>query len=319
LAETVTNKKISIAVLGAGRLGTTLAYCIAVKKNSNIKIAAIASPSKTSIERAKEILGDKAGNILFTSDNSRAAETADTIFICTPDDMIGQVCRELYRKKTGPVKTVIHFSGSKPLSVLETAREKGDYAVSIHPLKSFASIKEAAKTLKGTEYGITYDSGEGEKTARAIVGLLEGNTIFVKDEAKPVYHAAACIASNYLVTLIDYAVTINERIGIEPGASTRGLLSLVEGTVKNIKKMGTKRSLTGPIARGDAGTIEDHLTVLDDMLDQKDTEIYKIMGKKTADLALENKWIDKKTHNRLQELLNQKEKTGKEDQWKQKK
>ncbi len=308
-----------IAVLGAGRLGTTLAYCIAGKKDSKIKITAIASPSEASTKRARDMLGDRAGNILFTSDNARAAETADTIFICTPDDIIGQVCRELYHKKTVPGRTVIHFSGSKPLSVLKTAREKGDHAVSIHPLKSFASIEEAAKTLKGTEYGITYDSGEGERAARAIVGLLEGNTIFVKDEAKPVYHAAACIASNYLVTLIDYAVTINERIGIEPGASARGLLSLVEGTVKNIKKMGTKRSLTGPIARGDTGTIYDHLAVLDDILDQKDTEIYRMMGKKTADLALENKWIDKKTHNRLQELLNQRKKTGKEDQWKQKK
>jgi predicted short-subunit dehydrogenase-like oxidoreductase (DUF2520 family) len=312
LAENEKNKKTDIAVLGAGRLGTTLAYCIAEKKDRKIKIISIASPSKDSIKRAKNMLGDKADNILFTSDNAKAAEAANTIFICTPDDSISKVCRELYEKKAGSGKTVIHFSGSKPLAVLKTAREKGDHVVSIHPLKSFASIKEAAKTLKGTEYGITYDSGEGGKAARAIVGLLEGNTIFVKDEAKPVYHAAACIASNYLVTLIDYAVNINERIGIEPGASARGLLSLVEGTVKNIKKMGTKKSLTGPIARGDTGTIEDHLAVFDDIFDQKDTEIYRTMGKKTADLALENEWIDKKTHSRLQELLSKRDETGKE-------
>jgi predicted short-subunit dehydrogenase-like oxidoreductase (DUF2520 family) len=312
LAENEKNKKTDIAVLGAGRLGTTLAYCIAEKKDRKIKIISIASPSKDSIKRAKNMLGDKADNILFTSDNAKAAEAANTIFICTPDDSIAKVCQELYEKKAGSGKTVIHFSGSKPLAALKTAREKGDHIVSIHPLKSFASIKEAAKTLKGTEYGITYDSGEGEKAARAIVGLLEGNTIFVKDEAKPVYHAAACIASNYLVTLIDYAVNINERIGIEPGASARGLLSLVEGTVKNIKKMGTKKSLTGPIARGDTGTIEDHLAVFDDIFDQKDTEIYRTMGKKTADLALENEWIDKKTHGRLQELLSKRDETGKE-------
>ena len=299
-------------MLGAGRLGTTLAYCITDKKDRKIRIVSIASPSGTSVRRAKKTLGEKKDNILFTHDNHEAAEKADTIFICTPDDRIAEVCRELYRKNPPPGKIVIHFSGSRPLDALKAARENGDHAVSIHPLKSFASIPGAIKTIKGIEYGITYDSREGEEAANRIVRLLGGNTIFVKDTTKPIYHAAACIASNYLVTLIDHAVSVNEKIGIEPGASTRGLLSLVEGTVENIKKMGTKKSLTGPIARGDTGTIKEHLAMFDNTLDPEDTEIYRVMGKKTADLALENGWIKNKTHKRLQKLLNNREKTRKE-------
>ncbi|HAJ95524.1 MAG TPA: DUF2520 domain-containing protein, partial [Actinobacteria bacterium] len=84
----------------------------------------------------------------------------------------------------------------------------------------------------------------GEDTIKLLIKVLEGRSIFVKDSTKPIYHAAACIASNYLVALIDYAVYINEKIGISPEQSTRGLMDLIEGTVDNIRKMGTKKSLT---------------------------------------------------------------------------
>ena len=174
--------------------------------------------------------------------------------------------------------------------------ERENAAVIYRTLKN---AEKAIKTIGGTEYGITYIDREGEETVKRIVDLLEGNSIFVKDDTKPIYHAAACIASNYLVTLIDYAVYINEKIGIEPQASTRGLLNLIEGTVQNIKKMGTKKSLTGPIARGDAGTIKDHLEMFNNILEKRDTEVYRLMGKKTADLARENEWIDNRIYKKL--------------------
>jgi predicted short-subunit dehydrogenase-like oxidoreductase (DUF2520 family) len=305
-------KNLKIAILGAGRLGTTIGYVINDKEKDAVKVVSISSPSKRSIDRAKTILGDRAKGILFTKNNQKAAELANTIFICTPDDKISSVCQGLYEEKNDAKRTVIHFSGSKPLDVLESAREKGDTIASIHPLKSFASVTEAAKTIKGTEYGVTYIDREGERITKSIVGLLEGNSIFVKDDAKPVYHAAACVASNYLVTLINYAVFLNQEIGIEPQASTRGLLNLIEGTIKNIKKMGTRKSLTGPIARGDTGTIEDHLKMFDSILDKKDTGVYRFMGTKTAELARENKWIDEKTHKKLIDLFEDRNDPGKE-------
>jgi predicted short-subunit dehydrogenase-like oxidoreductase (DUF2520 family) len=298
------DKNLNISIIGAGRLGTTVGFAIAEKNHKNIKIVSIATPSQKSIKRAKGIFKDKTKNIIFTNDNAVAAKKANTVFICTPDDLISKVCKNLYKDKTGNGKIIIHFSGSKPLNVLKKAKENGDHIASIHPLKSFASIPEAIKTLKGTEYGITYTDKKGEWATKEIVKLLKGNSIFVKDEAKPIYHAAACIASNYLVTLINHAVYINEKIGIEPQASTRGLLNLIEGTVENIKKIGAKKSLTGPIARGDTGTIKAHIKMFDKIIEKKDMEIYKVMGKKTADLARENEWIDNKTYKRLYELLN---------------
>lgn len=304
------NIKTNIAIIGAGRTGTTIAYTIASKNKKNIKIISMSSKTMKSLDRAKKILGNFSKKILFTKNNKKAAAKANCIFICTPDDIIKKVCCELYgQKKQTKTKqkkeniSVIHFSGSKPLKDLESARKTGALILSIHPLKSLASIQGAIKTIKNTEYGITFNTPEEEKVAKKIVETLGGHSIIVEDNKKPLYHAAACVASNYLVTLIDYAVYINEKIGIKPEDSIKGLLSLIKGTVKNIGGGGTKKSLTGPIARGDTGTIKDHMKNFKEHLSDKDAEIYKLMGKKTAGIAKQNGWIEDKVYNELIDIL----------------
>lgn len=304
------NKQIKISIIGSGRLGTTMAYIIASKNKKTIKIVSMSSTTKKSLDRAKKTLGDFSKKILFTKNNKKAAAKANCIFICTPDDIIKKVCRELFgQKKQTKSKqkkeniSVIHFSGSKPLKDLESARETGALTLAIHPLKSLASIQGAIKSIKNTEYGITFSTPEEEEVAKKIVETLGGHSITVEDNKKPLYHAAACVASNYLVTLIDYAVHINEKIGIKPEDSIKGLLSLVGGTVKNIGGAGTKKSLTGPIARGDTGTIKDHIKNFKEHLGDKDIEIYRLMGKKTAGIAKQNGWIEDKVYNELIDIL----------------
>lgn len=302
--------KINIAVIGAGRLGTTIAYAIAAKKLKKIKIASISSPTQKSIGRAKAVLGKFSEKIMFTGSNTSAAAEANCIFICTPDDLINMVCKEIFDQKNRLKKTpqknsafVVHFSGSKPLKELDSARTAGAGVLSIHPLKSFASIPGAIKTLKDTEYGITYNTPGEKRLAKSIVKTLGGHSIIVEDSKKPLYHAAACIASNYLVALIDHAVYINDKIGIKPEECIKGLLSLVEGTVKNIGETGTKKSLTGPIARGDTGTIKDHIKNFNTFFNKEDAEVYRLMGKKTAEIARQNGWIDSGTYEELINIL----------------
>jgi len=304
------NKKINIAIIGAGRLGTTIAHTIAFENKKNMKIISISSKTMKSLNRAKKILGEFSKKILFTKNNKKAAAKANCIFICTPDDIIKKVCRELFgQKKQTKTKqkkeniSAIHFSGSKSLKDLENARRAGALTLSIHPLKSLASIRGAIKTIKNTEYGITFNTPEEEELAKIIVETLGGHSIIVEDNKKPLYHAAACVASNYLVTLIDYAVYINKKIGIKPEDSIKGLLSLVKGTVKNIGGTGTKKSLTGPIARGDTGTVKDHMKNFKEHLSDKDIEIYRIMGKKTAGIAKQNGWIEDKVYDELIDIL----------------
>jgi predicted short-subunit dehydrogenase-like oxidoreductase (DUF2520 family) len=298
-------RSLDICVIGAGRLGTTVSCALAREGTSTLSLRALASRSTASLDRAREVIGHKASSIVFTTENKRAAALSNCILICTPDDVIGAVCKEIFSGKNIGAKGryVIHFSGSKPLSVLDAAKSSGAKIASVHPLKSFASIEEAIKTLPGTVYGVTYCSSESKKVAMLIVKSLGGKAIEVDDGKKALYHAAACVASNYLVTLIDYAVLIHRKIGIKPEDSLKGLMGLIEGTVNNIKKMGTQKSLTGPIARGDLGTIREHMQDFNKYFNRENTSIYKLMGRETAKIAYGNGWIDRYTVSELEKIL----------------
>ena len=297
--------RINLCVIGAGRVGTTVSYTLAEKELPNIKLKAISSRSMESLNRAKKILGSKAAGVIFTRENSKAVSLANCILICTPDDVINSVCSDIFKDKSKDFKNyyAIHFSGSKSLEVLNSARAAGAEIASIHPLKSFASIEEAIKSLPGTIFGVTYSSTESKKMAEFLVKSLGGEIIEVENNKKPLYHAAACVASNYLVTLINYAVLIHKKMGIKPEDSLKGLMGLVEDTVSNIKKMGTEKSLTGPIARGDVGTIKEHVKSFNEFFSKEDSALYRMMGIETSKIAHQNKWIKESTVEELKEIL----------------
>ncbi|MCG2790601.1 MAG: DUF2520 domain-containing protein [Actinomycetia bacterium] len=297
--------RINLCIIGAGRVGTTVSYTLAEKELPNIKLKAMSSRSMESLNRAKKILGSKAAGVIFTRENSKAVSLANCILICTPDDVINSVCSDIFKDKSKDFKNyyAIHFSGSKSLEVLNSARAAGAEIASIHPLKSFASIEEAIKSLPGTIFGITYSSAESKKMAEFLVKSLGGEIIEVENNKKPLYHAAACVASNYLVTLINYAVLIHKKMGIKPEDSLKGLMGLVEGTISNIKKMGTEKSLTGPIARGDVGTIKEHVKSFNEFFSKEDSTLYKMMGIETSKIAHQNKWIKESTVEELKEIL----------------
>jgi len=303
-----TNNIIKACISGAGRAGTTIAGVLAGNRDKDLKIVAISSKTGASLKRAREILGGSAEETLFTTDNTEAAAEANCVLICTPDDMIKNISEEIF--SSGNIEpenyTAIHFSGSRSLKALKDARAAGARTASVHPLKSFASIPEAIKSLPGTFFGLTSTDEASRKIAVRIVEGLRGIVIEVDDNKKPLYHAAACIASNYLVTLIDYAVFMNEKAGIKPGDSLKGLLSLIEGTLENIKKMGTKKALTGPVARGDVGTIGEHIKNFEKYLSSGETALYRLMGIETAKIAKHNHWISSETAGKLKNVLKDK-------------
>ncbi|MBM3705600.1 MAG: DUF2520 domain-containing protein [Actinobacteria bacterium] len=297
-----------IGIIGAGRVGLTLAFLIVHMKEPAISLKAICSPALESRKRAKELLGEKSSGVDFYDNNSDSLKKCNTLFICTPDDSIERVCKELVKDNGKNIKgkLFIHFSGAKTLGVLDQARNTGGITASLHPIKSFASVMDSIKTIPGTVWGVTYPEDfpqQEEEFLSFFIKKLKGRTIRVEDSKKSLYHAAACVSSNYLVSLINYAVGIHEKIGISAADSLDGLMGLIEGTVDNIKKLGTKKSLTGPIARGDTGTVEEHILNFKKYLSQSDLCFYKVMGLETSRLAFENGWIDRKTHRRFLELF----------------
>lgn len=284
----------SIAILGLGKVGTAVGYLL---KSSGYRIAAVADVSVAALEKGTAFTGGKA----FTSPAEAAAE-ANCIIITTIDDVIAPVCAEIVRHgAVAPGDKVIHMSGAGGLGLLAPAREAGAGVGSIHPIQSFADVEGAIRNLPGSTFGITTDEALTE-WAVSVVKALQGVPFFVSEKDKALYHAAACMASNYLTTLMHMVERAYQTLGLTRDEAVHAFWPLVKGTLINVETRGTVGALTGPIARGDAGTIEKHLRAfrasLPDLL-----EPYCALGLMTVEVALEKKTLSPDRAETIKKLL----------------
>ena len=206
------------------------------------------------------------------------------MFITTPDDAIASVAAGV-RWRAGQV--VVHSSGAHSAGVLDAAAAQGALTGVFHPLQTLASGVEPEL---GQFRGITFTVEAAEE---ALAGLLQrwattmgGRWITLRPEDRLLYHAAAVLASNYVVTLAKLATDLWGEMGIERAEALRALLPLMHGTVENLERVGLPDGLTGPIARGDLGTIERHMTALGERAPQA-LAIYRELGIQTVPLAEE--------------------------------
>ena len=244
-----------VSIIGAGVVGTAMGYLL---KENGYHIVGIASRTIGSAKRAQEFIGEGEAS----ADLCAIAKKADVIFITTSDDAIAEVCLKLANEQgfnTGA--TVFHMSGALSSDILGTARDIGANVASLHPLQSLADVREAVKNLPGSYFSLEGDD-EALVIAREIVNALRGKTITLKADKKPLYHAGASVASNFLVATVRFGMDLLEAAGIDRQDSLEALLPLIKGTVKNIENLRLPLALTGPISRGDIKIIEDHLKVI---------------------------------------------------------
>jgi predicted short-subunit dehydrogenase-like oxidoreductase (DUF2520 family) len=280
--------------IGAGKVGTAFGMYLRKKGfhiegyfSRNFMSAQIAA-AKTDSQPYKEV--------------EQLLSEVDFLWITTPDDEIKGMCDSLAERaffREGQI--VAHMSGAAPSTYLEEAHKQGCYIYSIHPLQSFAEIEKAVKDLENTYFGI---EGDIEK-APIIEELFEklGNPIFkLSTEHKRLYHAAACVFSNYLVTLIDQGLTYLDTVGINREEGLKAVLPLMLGTLHNIDVMGTAKALTGPIVRGDHLTVKSHIKILEEQLPGS-VAFYKQMGQMTLDIASSEKLKDPKKITALENIL----------------
>ncbi len=294
-----------ISIIGAGRVGSTIAGYLIKKNLKNIKIVAVSSKTEETLIKARKKIKDSKNNILFTLNNTEAAKISNCVLICTPDDVIESVCNEIFKNQNMDPEqyAVIHLSGSKKIDILDAASKRGASVGCMHPIKSFASSQESIQSLEGTTYGLTFKSKKEEKVLKMLVKSLKGKHIIVENNTKPLYHAITCIASNYLVGLIDYALNMADSINIPALDIFKPVLHLSEGAIENIKILGSKKALTGPIARGDISTVQQHIESIRNYMSPDDVIIYKTLGRYTSKIAFDNKWINKNKYAELMEIL----------------
>jgi predicted short-subunit dehydrogenase-like oxidoreductase (DUF2520 family) len=262
--------------VGAGKVGSTLALAL---HNKGYQIVGVISRTAESARRLADQLGCP-----FGTRPEALTPAAEVVLITTPDRAIAAVAKDIQARGGFTAgQLVAHTSGATPAEVLAPARASGAVAVSIHPLQSFADAEVALARLPGCYFGLEGDAA-GIRRARRLVAALEGIPIEIKPEHKALYHAAACVASNYLVSVVHLAIAMLERCGLPRETALEALRPLVDGTWNNIQEVGVVRALTGPVARGDLPTLEWHLAALGRFRPEFE-EVYRVLGAYTAGVA----------------------------------
>ena len=284
---------LKLGFIGVGTVGTALSTRLS---DSGYQIVAVSSRSQTSAEKlAQTISGCQALN-----NNQAVADAAELIFITTPDSAIGPVASGI---RWHPGQSVVHCSGADSTDVLEPAKKLGVQIGAFHPLQTFASVKQAIENIPGSTFTIEAE-GPLLSTLEDMATTLDGQWIELKASDKVLYHASAVITCNYMVTLVKLATNLWQTFNVPTRQATKALMPLLRGTLNNIDNVGIPQCLTGPIARGDTGTIKKHLNALEKGAPAL-LSTYRELGLQTIPIALAKGRINQQQAEELQAILKQ--------------
>ncbi|MBI2829858.1 MAG: DUF2520 domain-containing protein [Chloroflexi bacterium] len=289
---------VKIGFIGAGTVGTALAFRLSDK---GYPVVAVASRNHLSAEKlAQTVKGCRA-----VSSNQEVVDAAELLFVVTPDDAIAPVVAEL---NWHAGQSVVHCSGVASTDILEPARRAGANVGTFHPLQTFASVKQAIENIPGSTFGI-----EAEEPLLTVLkdmaAALEGKWIKLEASDKVLYHASAVIACNYFVTLVKLATDLWGTFDIPTEMATKALMPLLKGTLHNIETVGIPNCLTGPIARGDIGTIKKHLDALE-RVSQELASTYRALGLQTIPTSLAKGKINQERAEDLETVLKESARVG---------
>jgi predicted short-subunit dehydrogenase-like oxidoreductase (DUF2520 family) len=252
-------------VIGAGRVGTVLAA--ALRSAGHEVVAAT---------RLSPLLPDTPG--LPAEMVARAA--TDLLLIAVPDDALAGVVARLAKARVlRPGQIVAHTSGAHGLGVLRPAVALGARPLALHPAMTFTGTQADLPRLRGISYGVTAPDDLRAEATR-IVADLGGHPEWIIDEHRVIYHTSLAHGANHLVTLVNESADRLRDAGVvEPEKVLRPLL---EAALDNALRMGDN-ALTGPVSRGDAGTIARHVEAL---RDTPSLPSYLALARRTADRAI---------------------------------
>jgi predicted short-subunit dehydrogenase-like oxidoreductase (DUF2520 family) len=282
---------VKIGFIGAGTTGTALAVRLSQR---GCPVVAVFSRTLSSAQKLARVVP----NCQVYHTGREVAYAAELVFITTPDDVIAQVCGEIQWHEG---QSVVHCSGAHSVDILEPAKKLGAAVGSFHPLQTFADVNQALENLPGSTFAL-----EAEEpllsVLKELTSLLNGTWVVLKPGDKVLYHAAAVFACNYLVTLVKLALDLWQDFGVPSKEATRALLPLLNGTINNIENIGLPDCLTGPVARGDSGTIMKHLSAIEARSPALLTT-YKELGYQTIPIALAKGKVNEQKAEEMKSLL----------------
>lgn len=243
--------KPRLAFVGAGRVGTVLAIAFS---RAGWDVTAVASRDEG---RRTRFVAQVAGARGFLEPHA-VLDDADLVFLTVPDDAIAGAAEEL-RLYSG--QAIVHTSGALPASVLAPAMAAGTSMGSFHPLVAFADTDQALDDLRGATVAL-----EGDETLLPVLAELAesigARPVLLPEGGKAAYHAAAMMAAGGLVGLLDAIARVAAVAGLDERTAISVYAPLARQALANSERLGIDAALTGPLLRGDVGTVRGHLAVL---------------------------------------------------------
>lgn len=266
-----------IVIVGPGRmglaLGSALAACGEVRRLTFFG-REVEPPPHPLFER-------RTGGIEYRLGPQPLPPETTIVVLAVPDDRLGEVARGLAGAGAAPAGCVaFHLAGALTTEVLAPLHAVGYAVGSLHPLQTVADPWSGGDRLIGSAFAI---AGEPAALAagRRLVAALRGKPLVVPPTLRPLYHAAAVFASNYLVALVAVAARLLGEAGVPESDALPAVLPLVRGTLDNLEQLGIAAALTGPIARGDVDTVRRHLA----RLSPEERTLYSALGLEALGLA----------------------------------
>ncbi|WP_424213096.1 Rossmann-like and DUF2520 domain-containing protein [Streptomyces sp. BI20] len=268
--------RLTVGVVGTGRVGPALAAALALAGHRPVAASGVSDASR---RRAAALLPD-----VPLLSPPQVLERADLVLLTVPDDALpGLVAGLAETGAVRPGQLLVHTSGRFGTAVLDPATRAGALPLALHPAMTFTGTAVDVQRLAGCAFGVTAPV-ELRLAAEALVIEMGGEPEWVEEEARPLYHAALALGANHLVTLVAQSMELLAAAGV--ARPDRMLGPLLGAALDNALRSGDA-ALTGPVARGDAGTVVAHVAELrahaPAMVDG-----YLAMARATADRALAN-------------------------------
>ena len=243
--------RLGIGVIGAGKVGAVLGAALRAAGHAVVGVSAVSDASR---ERADVLLPG-----VPVLEIPEVVERAELVLLAVPDDVLPELVEGLARLGAWqPGQLLAHTSGRHGLGALAPATAAGAIGLAIHPAMTFTGMSLDLSRLIDCCFGVTAPTPM-LPIAQALVVEMGGEPVVIKDADRPLYHLALAHASNHLVTITSQAAQILTSMGVE--APDRLLGPLQRASLENALASG-EAALTGPVARGDVGTIEEHQQAL---------------------------------------------------------
>jgi predicted short-subunit dehydrogenase-like oxidoreductase (DUF2520 family) len=271
------NHSRRVGILGTGRMAKAMGRAL---RERGSPIVAVAGRSLPHAEDAARLIGGSAQAVSLPA----LPSLADSVLIAVSDDALREVA-ELLLAAGATDGTVLHTSGVYGPEALEALAVGGVSCGALHPLQTLSASETSWQGLLGAAFALSAE-GKAALWGQEIVDLLGGRLLRLNRDGKPLYHAAAVLASNYLVALLDAAVELMEAAGVPREEALPALAPLVRRSVENCLTEGPEKALTGPIDRGDEATVRLHLEAFrSGELPQRVRRLYKALGQQALELA----------------------------------